>query len=145
MSKIGNIYDFPIDTLSCPQWVQGKALVEVQRAKLPEDLRTLHFKSGLYISRKDRKHMFASTFLSFPSLSWSSHSCNDRRHSYFTRNICSRYVDSFETLFGGSSEACSVIVTTIWRPGFTVPNRGQKSHSSGAFSLVCTCTPFKVK
>ena len=28
---------------------------------------------------------------------WSSHSCNDRRYSYFARNICNRYVDSFET------------------------------------------------
>ena len=28
---------------------------------------------------------------------WSSHSCNDRRHSYFAGNICNRYVDSFET------------------------------------------------
>ena len=27
-------------------------------------------------------------FLSFLCLPWSSHSCNDRRYSYFTRNIC---------------------------------------------------------
>ena len=26
---------------------------------------------------------------------WSSHSCNDRRYSYFARNISNRYDDSF--------------------------------------------------
>ena len=29
---------------------------------------------------KDRKHMLANTFSSFPRMPWSSHSCNDRRH-----------------------------------------------------------------
>ena len=32
-------------------------------------------KPGLYISRKDRKHMVANMFLSFSGMSWSSHSC----------------------------------------------------------------------
>ena len=39
--------------------------------------------------------MFLKTFLGFPLMPWSSHSCNDRRYSYFTGNICNRYVDSF--------------------------------------------------
>ena len=28
---------------------------------------------------------------------WSSHSCNDRRYSYFARNVCNRHIDSFKT------------------------------------------------
>ena len=28
---------------------------------------------------------------------WSSQSCNDRRYSYFTRNICSRSIDSLKS------------------------------------------------
>ena len=36
-------------------------------------------------------------FLSFPRMPWSSHSCDDRRYSYFTRSICNRYVESFKT------------------------------------------------
>ena len=51
-------------------------------------------------------------------MSWSSHSCSDCRYSYLTRNICNRCVDSFKILFVATSEACSAIVTTIWRPGF---------------------------
>ena len=54
------------------------------------------FKLGLHTSRKDRKHMFANTLSRMP---WSSHSCNDRRYSYFTRNVCNRYVFDFKTLF----------------------------------------------
>ena len=26
------------------------------------------------------------------------HSCNDRKYSHFTRNICNRYVDSFKAV-----------------------------------------------
>ena len=56
-------------------------------------------KPGLGISCKNRKYMFADTFLlSFLCMPWSSHSCNDHRYSYFTRNICNRYADCFETL-----------------------------------------------
>ena len=56
-------------------------------------------KPGLGISCKNRKHMFGDTFLlSFLRMSWSSHSCNDRRYSYFSRNICNRYADCFKTL-----------------------------------------------
>ena len=53
-------------------------------------------KPGLHISRKDRKHMFATRFLSFSRMPWSSHSRNDCRYLYFARNICSRYIDSFK-------------------------------------------------
>ena len=74
---------------------------------------------GLHISRKDRKHMFTNRSFSFQHMPWSSHSCNDRRYSYFTRNICNRYVDSFKTLFRTRSQACCAIVTTIWRSGLT--------------------------
>ena len=57
----------------------------------------MHFlKPGLVISCKNGKHMFADTFLlSFLRMPWSSHSCNDRRYSYFTRNICNRYCTDF--------------------------------------------------
>ena len=41
-------------------------------------------KPGLHISRKDRKHMVANTFLSFPGMPWSSHSC---KYSYFSKEI----------------------------------------------------------
>ena len=71
-------------------------------------------------------------FLSFPGMPWSSHGSNDRKYSYFTRIICNRYVDSFKILirtglwtarrlvmftgyFKTWSQACSAIVTTIWR------------------------------
>ena len=58
------------------------------------------FKPGLGISCKNGKHMFADTFLlSFLRMPWSSHSCNDRRYSYFTRNICNRYADCFKILY----------------------------------------------
>ena len=50
---------------------------------------------------------------------WSSHSCYDCGYSYFTRNICNRHVDSFETLFRTRSQGCYPIVMTIWRPGLT--------------------------
>ena len=63
--------------------------------------RLMHFlKPGFPISCKDRKHMFANTFLlSYLRMPLSLYSCNDRRYSIFTRNICNRYVDSFKTLF----------------------------------------------
>ena len=51
---------------------------------------------------------------------WSSHSCNDHKYSYFTRNICNRCIYSLKILFGATSEACSAIVTTIWRPGISL-------------------------
>ena len=50
---------------------------------------------------------------------WSSNSCNDRRYSYFTRNIYNRCVDSLKILFKASSEVYFAIVTTTWRPGLT--------------------------
>ena len=53
--------------------------------------------SDLHVSRKDRKQMSATRFVSFPCMPRSSYSCNNRRHSYFTRNICNRYVDSFQS------------------------------------------------
>ena len=63
--------------------------------------RLMHFlKPSFPIRCKDRKHVFANMFLlSLLRMPLSSHSCNDRRYSYFTRNICNRYVDSFKTLF----------------------------------------------
>ena len=73
---------------------------------------------GLHISRKDRKHVVADTLFKLFSMLWSPHSCNDRRYSYFTRNICNRCIYSLKILCEASSEACSAIVTTIWRPSF---------------------------
>ena len=58
--------------------------------------------------------MVANTFsFCFSCMPWSSHSCNDSKYSYITRNICNQCVDSFKTLFGASLEASSTIVTTI--------------------------------
>ena len=64
----------------------------------------IFLKPGLGISCKNCKHMFADKFLlSFLHMPWFSHSCNagcnDRRYSYFIRNICNRYVDCFKILF----------------------------------------------
>ena len=53
-----------------------------------------YLKSGLYISPKDLKHMLANMFLRYPPEPWSSYHCNNRRYSYFARNICNRYVDT---------------------------------------------------
>ena len=39
----------------------------------------------------------------------SSHSCNDRRCSYFTTNTCNRFIDSLKIFFGATSGACSAI------------------------------------
>ena len=63
------------------------------------DIFRLELKDCLHISHKDRKHMFANRFLSFPYMLLSSHSCNDRRYSYLRRNICNRYIDSIKILF----------------------------------------------
>ena len=68
----------------------------------------IFLKPGLGISCKNRKHMFLLSFLRMP---WSSQSCNDRRYSYFTRNICNRYADCFKTLFRRWSQVCFAIVT----------------------------------
>ena len=59
-------------------------------------------KSGL---RKNRKyisyaHSGKHVFLKFSCITWLLHSSNDRRYSYFTRNIYNRCIDSFYILFG---------------------------------------------
>ena len=56
----------------------------------------LIFKPGLHISHKISSTWLQTRFLSFPRMPWSSHSCNDHRYSYFTRNICNRCVDSLK-------------------------------------------------
>ena len=66
------------------------------------------FKAGFHISRKDCKHMTAYTFFKISRMPCPSHSRNDRKYSYFTRNICNRCVDSLKIFFGASSEAYSV-------------------------------------
>ena len=58
-------------------------------------------KPGVHISRNDRKHMVANTFIKFLCMSWSSHNCNDCKYLYFIKIL-------FETM----PEACSVIVMT---------------------------------
>ena len=62
------------------------------------------------ISRKVRRHMFTNRFLSFPRMPCSSHSCNDRKYSYFARNVCNRYVDSFKT---SSEHDCKHVVRLL--------------------------------
>ena len=84
-------------------WYEGVFLLDDTNSTLscPSNNFVRHlmdFKPGLHISRKDRKHMVASTFFSFPGIPWSSHSCDDLRYSYLTRNICKRYINSFKTL-----------------------------------------------
>ena len=66
--------------------------------------------------------MFANRFFKLSMYALVFRWLNDRRYSYFRRNICNRYVDSFKTFFRTRSQAhvaCYVIVTTIWRPGLT--------------------------
>ena len=41
-------------------------------------------------------------FLSFPGIPWYSHGCNGGGYSYFTRNICNRYIDSLKNPFWGN-------------------------------------------
>ena len=49
-------------------------------------------------SQGSQVHVCWQVFLSFPRMPGSSHSCHDRiAYSYFARNVCNRYVDSFKT------------------------------------------------
>ena len=72
---------------------------------------------GLHISHKDR--MFAIMFFELFRYDLVAMSLyNGRKYWSFTRNICNRYYDSFNILFEASSQTCSAMVTTIWRPGW---------------------------
>ena len=51
---------------------------------------------------------------------WSLNRCNGHKFWYFKRNSFNQYVDSFKILFEASSQACSAILPTIWRRGFTL-------------------------
>ena len=73
---------------------------------------------------------------------WSSHSCNDCKYQYFTRNICNRYDDSFKTLFRTRSQACCAIVTTIWRQGLTKIKLHMKS--SPAFPIFLSAYSYRL-
>ena len=75
---------------------------------------------------------------------WSLHSFNDCMYSYFTRNICNRFIDSLTILFGAMSEACSAIVTTIWRPRLNVPKLS-KFNPVNRLYLVLLKNLFKTK
>ena len=66
-------------------------------------------KSGLHINRKNRKHVGVITFSKLFPYTLVSHSCNDRRYSYVTRNISNRCIDNLKILTGATSEACSAI------------------------------------
>ena len=62
--------------------LEGDLIVEIIKVK-----------PGLYISRKDRKHMVANTFFKLSRyVPWSSHSCKWLQCAYFSRNICKWYV-----------------------------------------------------
>ena len=74
-------------------------------------------KPGLHISRKDCKHMVGNVYFKITDMACSPYRWNDRKFWYFTRNFFNCYPDSFEVLFEASSQACSAILTTIWRPG----------------------------
>ena len=78
----------------------------------------LKAKSGLHISRKDRKHMFANRFQSF--------------HVCFGLHIVVMIagIHISQDIFAiDMSQACSVIVTTIWRPDLTKIKLHHKSKS----------------
>ena len=49
---------------------------------------------------------------------WSQNRCIGHKFWYFTRNIFNGYVGSFKILFEASSQACSAILPTVWKPGF---------------------------
>ena len=59
----------------------------------------MNVKPGLHISRKDRKYMVGNTFVSFSRMLWSSHSCNDRRYSYFTRCVDSLKLQLHDAIY----------------------------------------------
>ena len=87
--------------------LEGDLIVEIIKVK-----------PGLYISRKDRKHMVANMFLSFPGMSPGLHivvsDCSVHiSQEIFANDILTALKPSFRT----RSQACSAIVTTIWRPG----------------------------
>ena len=73
-----------IDTL------EGDLIVEIMKVK-----------PGLYVSRKDRKHMVANMFfLSFPGMFWSSHSYDCSVHisqEIFANDILTALKPSFRT------------------------------------------------
>ena len=50
---------------------------------------------------------------------WSSHSCNDHMQWNSTHISQEIFAIDVKILFGATSEACSGIVTTIWRPGLS--------------------------
>ena len=54
--------------------------------------------------------MVANMFLKLFTYALDFTYCDDRRYSYFTRNICNQCVDSLKIIFGVSLEACSAIV-----------------------------------
>ena len=87
----------------------------------------------------DSSQAFANAFLSFPRMPSSSHSCNDRRYSYFTENICNRYVGGFKTVFRTWSQARFAIVRTTWRPGFSLSHSAITTQVARKIVLCNTC------
>ena len=78
----------------------------------------IKIRPGLHISRKDRKHMVANMFLSFPGMSPGLHivvsDCIVHiSQEIFANDVLTALKPSFRTRL----QACSAIVTTIWRPG----------------------------
>ena len=78
--------------------------VHVRTLHIEDFIYMLKFKPGLHISTVYKLIRIESSclrilLLSFPLMPWSSYSCNDRRYSYFIRNICNRYADSFKSSF----------------------------------------------
>ena len=102
-------------------------------------------KPGLRISRKDRKHRLENMFLSFPAVAWSLYGSNDHRHWSLTRNICNQCAENFKILFEASSQACSAILTTIWRPGLN-GNQGLslQIHSIKTRQRKSCCCQYKI-
>ena len=54
--------------------------------------------------------MLANMFFNLPDMAGSPRCCNNHKFRSFTRNTCNRFVDSFQILFGASSQAYSVTV-----------------------------------
>ena len=78
----------------------------------------INVKPGLYISRKDRKHMVANIVLSFPSMSPGLHIVVIDCSVHISQEIFANYIlTALNPSFRIRLQACSAIVTTIWRPG----------------------------
>ena len=76
-----------------------------------------HFKPGLHISRKYRKHVLVNMFLGPPDMAWFLYRCND----HISQEILA--IDVLTALKSSSKHRrkhfLRLLRPMIWRPGFT--------------------------